>query len=112
MAVMEVRNDSKGWLILWLEPLGEDRWLEPGETFRIRSNYDGDELAFSVTCWVDEEDRAAGIENVAVWIEAGDCDAQVTDRAGNVVECGHHRPVEVDRKWTAVAAEIRSRARG
>ncbi|MFE6888174.1 hypothetical protein [Streptomyces sp. NPDC057694] len=109
MTVMEVRNDYKGWLVLWLEPLGEDRWLEPGETFRIRSDYDGDALAFSVTCWADEEDRAAGIENMAVWIEAGDCYAQVTDRLGNVIECGHHRPEEINRKWSAAAEEARRR---
>ncbi|MDR6320304.1 hypothetical protein [Actinoplanes couchii] len=22
---------TNGWLILWLEPLGEDRWLRPGD---------------------------------------------------------------------------------
>ncbi|MFE4698526.1 hypothetical protein ACFRIC_15775 [Streptomyces sp. NPDC056738] len=109
MAVMDVRNDNKGWLVLWLEPLGEDRWLRPDETFRIRSDYDGDELAFSITSWVNEEDRAAGIENVTVWIEAGDFDVQVTDGAGNVVECGHHRPEEIDRKWAEAAEAARKR---
>ncbi|MFE1289749.1 hypothetical protein [Streptomyces sp. NPDC058751] len=109
MAVMEVCNDNTGLLVLWLEPLGEDRWLEPGEAFRVRSDYDGDELAFSVTCWADEEDRAAGIENVTVWVEAGDWDAQVTDRSGNVIECGHHRPEEIDRRWTERAEEARGR---
>ncbi|MFE9680987.1 hypothetical protein [Streptomyces sp. NPDC006285] len=68
MAVMEVRNDNTGWLIMWLEPLGEDRWLAPGEVFRIRSDYTGNDQAFSITCWVNEEDRAAEIENVTVWI--------------------------------------------
>ncbi|MFJ7967289.1 hypothetical protein [Streptomyces sp. NPDC096324] len=109
MAVMDVRNDNTGWLVLWLEPLGEDRWLRPGETFRVRSDYDGAESAFSITSWVNEEDRAAGIENVAVWIEAGDCYAQVTDDAGDIVECGHHRPEEIDRKWTEAAEKARER---
>ncbi|MEU3791892.1 hypothetical protein AB0F07_19115 [Streptomyces fructofermentans] len=109
MAVMDVRNDSTGWLTLWLEPLGEDRWLKPGERLRVRSDYRGDDLAFSVDLWTDEEDRAAGIENIAVWIEAGDCYAEVTDAAGDVVECGHQRPVEISRKWTASREEARRR---
>jgi hypothetical protein len=109
MAVMDVRNDSGGWLTLWLEPLGEDRWLRPGETFRVRSDYRGDDLAFSVNLWVDDDDRAAGIENVAVWIENGNCYAEVTDTAGNAIECGHQRPEEIDRKWAAVRDQMRQR---
>ncbi|MFI6387126.1 hypothetical protein ACIBHY_31670 [Nonomuraea sp. NPDC050547] len=105
MAVMEVRNDNTGWLIMWLEPLGEDRWLAPGEVFQVRSDYTGDDQAFSITCWVNDEDRAAGIENIAVWIDNGDCYAQVTDRAGNTIECGHRRPEEINRKWAAAAEE-------
>ncbi|WP_052440120.1 hypothetical protein [Streptacidiphilus albus] len=110
MAVMDVRNDSKGWLVMWLEPLGEDRWLRPDETFRVRSDYNGDELAFSITFWVDDNDRSAGIENVAVWIENGDCYAEVVDRAGNLIECGHQRPAEVDRRWQAALEEAQKRA--
>ncbi|MEU6768046.1 hypothetical protein ABZ916_36755 [Streptomyces sp. NPDC046853] len=112
MAVMEVRNDSPGWLTLWLEPLGEDRWLKPDETFRVRSDYQGDDLAFSVTFWVDDEDRSAGIENMAVWIENGDFYAEVVDRAGNLIECGHQRPAEVNRRWQATAEEARKRGAG
>ena len=112
MAVMEVRNDSKGWLTMWLEPFGEDRWLKPDETFRIRSDYDGAELAFSVNIWVDGHDRSAGIENISVWIEQGDCYAEVVDNKGNVIECGHQRPAEVHRRWQAMDEEIRKRAAG
>jgi hypothetical protein len=111
VAVTEVRNDHTGWLCLWLEPLGEDRWLEPGETFRIESDYNGAEMAFSVTCWTNDDDRAAGIENVTVWVENGNCDPEVTDRAGNVVECGHHRPEDISRKWAAAAEEARKRVK-
>ncbi|MFB7294209.1 hypothetical protein [Actinacidiphila glaucinigra] len=102
MAIMDVRNDSTGWLTLWLEPLGEDRWLKPGETFRVRSDYQGNDLAFSVNLWVDDGDRSAGIENVAVWIENGDCYAEVTDAAGNVIECGHQRPEKINKKWEEI----------
>ncbi|MEV6604933.1 hypothetical protein [Kutzneria sp. NPDC051319] len=72
MAATEVQNDSDGWLVLWLEPLGEDRWLKPGERVRVCTDYRGEEMAFSVTYWVRNEDRAAGIENVSVWVENGD----------------------------------------
>ncbi|MGW0782555.1 hypothetical protein [Streptomyces sp. NPDC002913] len=109
MAVMEVHNDNTGWLVMWLEPLGEDRWLAPGEVFRIRSDYTGDDQAFSITCWVDDEDRAAGIENVTVWIENGDCYAQVTDRAGNIIECGHQRPAQISMKWAKTMEEASKR---
>ncbi|GAA1030793.1 hypothetical protein GCM10009557_24030 [Virgisporangium ochraceum] len=96
---MDVRNRSSGLLVLWLEPLGEDRWLQPGERFRIRTDYQGEELAFSVDMWIDTDDRAVGIENMAVWVEHGDCYAEVTDRAGNTIECGHNRPPEIDERW-------------
>lgn len=92
MAAMDVRNSSKGWLVLWLEPLGEDRWLKPGEVFRVRTNYGGDEPAFSVEFWEDDRDLAAGIQNITLWIMQGYGYPEVTDRAGNVVECGHQRP--------------------
>jgi hypothetical protein len=109
MAVMEVRNDHAGWLVLWLEPLGEDRWLRPGETFRIQSDYIGGELAFSVVSWVHDDDRAAGIENITVCIEHRDAYAQVTDRAGNILECGHQRPAEIDSTWAAAREELEER---
>jgi uridine kinase len=98
---MTVRNGSAGWLCLWLEPLGEDRWLRSGETFRITSDYAGDKADFQVDYWVDDQDRAAGIENVTVWIQYGNPYAEVTDDDGHVVECGHQRPPEVALKWEA-----------
>lgn len=97
--MIDVKNSGAGWLVMWLEPLGEDRWLRPGEKFRVHDDYDGEEPPFSVDFWVDDEDRAAGIENVSVWVEFGDPSAKVTDAAGAVVECGHQRPAEVELKW-------------
>jgi hypothetical protein len=109
VAVMTVGNSFTGWLCLWLEPLGEDRWLRSGETFRISSDYDGDKADFHVDYWVGDEDRAVGIENVTVWIQYGNPYAEVTDGLGNLVECGHQRPPEVAAKWAATRlAEPRS----
>ncbi|HWS36742.1 MAG TPA: hypothetical protein VN408_28885 [Actinoplanes sp.] len=92
MAVIDVENASEGWLVLWTEPLGEDRWMRPGERFRVRSAYQGDEVPFTVTYWSDAKDRAAGIENVTVVDERGDTRLTVvTDITGTVIECGHRR---------------------
>jgi hypothetical protein len=84
MAVMELHNDTADWL-----------------TVRIRTDCIGDELAFHVTTWVCDEDRAAGIENVNVRVENGDVYAEFTDRDGNVVECGHQRPAEIAARWSS-----------
>ncbi|REH42550.1 hypothetical protein BCF44_11044 [Kutzneria buriramensis] len=105
---MDVVNDSIGLLVLFLEPVGEDRWLRPGERFRIRTDYRGDEPAFSVTYWVNDGDRAAGIENVTVWVENGGVDAEVSDVDGADVDCGHQRPEDIDRKWQANLEKAKS----
>ncbi|GAA3257122.1 hypothetical protein ACFO1B_48485 [Dactylosporangium siamense] len=104
MVIMEVHNDSAGWLVLWLEPLGEDRWLKPDETFHVRSDYDGDDAPFTVDRF-ENDDRAAGIANIAVWVNEGD--SQVTDSSGTRLECGHQRPEEVTRKWNALLQQMR-----
>jgi hypothetical protein len=84
---MEVRNDSEGLVELFLEPLGEDRWLTPGETFTIRSDYEGDEEPFEVT----DERGLDGTGAVVVWPHA--CgEVEVFDDSGALVECGHQRP--------------------
>ncbi|MFF5233240.1 hypothetical protein [Dactylosporangium sp. NPDC000521] len=98
MAIMDLRNDSDGWLVLWLEPLGEDRWLKPGETVHIRSDHDGDDAPFTVDR-LEDDDEAAGIANIAVWVNGGA--AEVTDSSGTRLESGHQRPEEVTKKWSA-----------
>jgi hypothetical protein len=104
MGIMEIRNGHAGWLVLWLEPLGEDRWLRPEETFRIHGDYHGDELEFSVEAWVDDAYRADGIEQINVAIMNGNCLAtKVEDQAGNIIECGHNRPSQIDKRWTSNA---------
>ena len=91
MAAIAVTNDSAGWLVLWIEPFGEDRWLRPGERFVVRSDYTGNEPAFTVWYWVNADDRVAGIENVTVAIDQGFYQ-EVVDHDGRVIECGHQRP--------------------
>ncbi|MCP2326992.1 hypothetical protein HDA40_005499 [Hamadaea flava] len=101
MAAITVTNSTPGWLTLWIEPLGEDRWLRPGEAFVVRSDYSGDQSAFTVQYSVNAGDRAAGIENVTVWIDQGDIYATVVDDQGRVIECGHQRPADISARWRA-----------
>ncbi|MCP2321499.1 hypothetical protein HDA40_000006 [Hamadaea flava] len=100
MAAIAVTNDSAGWLVLWIEPYGEDRWLRPRETFVVRTDYSGDEPPFSIQYWVNADDRAAGIENVTVVVDEGFYQGVVDDE-GRLVECGHQRPAEIEAKWRA-----------
>ena len=106
-----MHNDFNDWLVLWLEPLGEDRWLRPGDRFRIRSTYNGDDLAFTVSLVGDSAGVAAPVRNVAVWVQLGDSYAEVTDEAGAVIECGHRRPAEVSARWATQNEEALDRLR-
>jgi len=101
MSVMHVRNGSSRWLVVWLEPQGEDRWLEHGEMLCIRTDNNGEKLAFDVEYHSNDEERAAGIENVTIYVENCSLDVDVTDEEGVFVECGHKRPEEIDREWAA-----------
>lgn len=93
MATMDVENSSGGMLVLWMEPLGVDYWLRPGERFRIHLPCPAGESPFGIVHWSDERDLAAGIANLTVTVEAGDCrEVTVTDRAGTLLDCGHQRP--------------------
>jgi len=109
MTETELHNESTRWLVLWLEPIGEDRWLKPGETFRIRSDYTGDEVEFSFHFRGEESVEKAFFSCVTVWVHNGNPCAEIIDQDGNAVECGHQRPVEIARKWEADAAASKKR---
>ncbi|MBM7515715.1 hypothetical protein [Nocardioides nitrophenolicus] len=111
MASIDVYNNSEGWLVLWLEPLGEDRWLRPRERFTVHTAYEGSKTPFEIEFWVSERDRAAGIENVNCWVNEGNAYAEVRDQSGALVECGHQRPADVDARWTAQLEELEKRQR-
>ncbi|MFE4458305.1 hypothetical protein ACFROC_13225 [Nocardia tengchongensis] len=99
MAQMDVANRSQSWLVLWLEPWGEDRWLKPGESFRITTDYHGEGLDFTVGFSVSDDGRCIRTENLTVWVEHG-TRVEVTDSGtGGQIECGHQRPVEVEQAW-------------
>ena len=84
--------------------------VEAGETFRIRSDYDGDEMEFSFQFWVDEAVDASFASSVTVWVLNGHPFAEVFDQDGNAVECGHQRPADIARNWEADTAAARKRS--
>ena len=112
MAVTQIFNHSDGWLVMYLEPLGEDRWLRPGQTFEVRSDYDGPNCPFTIEFLVDHGDHSYGIESVSVWVNEGNCYAEVTDETGAATECGHQRPADVHERWAKALPHLRAEGGG
>ncbi|MFD8012660.1 hypothetical protein [Streptomyces sp. NPDC058955] len=106
MAKIRLKNDSGKVLAVWLEPLGEDYWMNPEEGFIVSTetaqNEGPDEVPFDV---VFHE------QGVSVWVNVG-LEAVVRDQSGAEVDCGHQRPLEVLRKWTKAAEAAALRASG
>lgn len=68
---------------LFVEPFGEDFWMQPEETFVVVGGAADPEFSISVMA-----------EHVIVWANAGDpYEVQVVDgTSGAVLNCGHRRP--------------------
>ncbi|WP_455356287.1 hypothetical protein [Streptomyces sp. SYSU K217416] len=85
---LPVENAGSAPLCLFIEPYGEDFWLEPGEAVTVMPVGDCINVRFAVTV-------AAGL--VSVWLhEDGDpgkvvAESQVIDASGVLLECGHQR---------------------
>ncbi|MBE1492608.1 hypothetical protein [Plantactinospora soyae] len=82
---LPVSNVGDQVVCLFVEPFGEDFWLQPEETFVVIGGAVDPEFSVSVIS-----------DHVIVWANAGDpYEVQVVDgRSGNVLECGHGRPGE------------------
>ncbi|MGW0602271.1 hypothetical protein ACWD11_34940 [Streptomyces sp. NPDC002776] len=97
MPKIRLNNDTEKILTVWIEPLGEDYWMNPKERFTIATqtavSEDSDEAPFDVV-FHDQ--------GVSVWVNIG-FEAVVRDQSGTEVDCGHQRPLEVMRKWTEEA---------
>ncbi|MFF2197009.1 hypothetical protein [Streptomyces sp. NPDC058157] len=93
MPKIRLRNDDKEILAIWLEPWGEDYWMNPKEQFTIVTDspegVDSDESPFDVV-FHDQ--------GVSVGVNIG-YEPAVYDQAGSALECGHQRPAEVLRAW-------------
>ncbi|MFF2554856.1 hypothetical protein ACFVUS_27900 [Nocardia sp. NPDC058058] len=79
-------------ITVWLEPWGRDYWMRPGDVFIVEFEEGGDSEQdngappFEIS-WLDN-----GI-TVAVLVES-----TVRDRSGVELDCGHQRPVDLDRQ--------------
>ena len=83
MAKLRLTNDRDRPLGLWVEPLGEDYWLSPKETFTITVEDTPEADGFTVI----HHDQG-----VSVWFEAAAWpEPRVYDAGGRLLECGHHR---------------------
>ncbi|MFE9443046.1 hypothetical protein ACFYO2_29575 [Streptomyces sp. NPDC006602] len=85
---LPVDNAGTSPLCLFIEPYGEDFWLEPGEAVTVSPINDGINVEFTVT---------VAPELVSVWLyEDGDphkvvSESQVIDASGAPLKCGHQR---------------------
>ncbi|WP_369260863.1 hypothetical protein [Streptomyces sp. R35] len=104
MAKVRLSNDTDGILALWTEPLGEDRWMKPGEQFTVVAGDSepapADDVPFDV---------AFHDQGISVWVNVG-YEAVVYDQSGAELDCGHQRPLEVLRSWTESAEAAATRA--
>ena len=80
---MTFSNDAERVITLWLEPWGEDYWIQPGETFDLVPDNPKDTFYFAVA-------HKGG--DITVFAEGG-CDHVRVEHDGKTLECGHHRPV-------------------
>ncbi|MEU4319645.1 hypothetical protein AB0F85_07215 [Nocardia fluminea] len=84
-------------LVVWLEPQGEDYWMNPGDelTFDFAdADYSesviGKDNGHFLVSWLDE--------GFVVW-PAARYGSTVLDRSGTELDCGHKRPAHADLAW-------------
>ncbi|MFB7678515.1 hypothetical protein ACFC26_44745 [Kitasatospora purpeofusca] len=85
MSKTSVSNETEGMLCLWVEPWGTDHWMRPGEEFTVMTELEPEESPFNVVV------HAQGI---TVWVNSSN-DAEVVDKNGSLVPCGHQRPADL-----------------
>ncbi|WP_327676771.1 hypothetical protein [Streptomyces sp. NBC_00467] len=85
---LPVDHAGSGPLCLFIEPYGEDFWLEPGEAVAVSPVSDGINVEFTVT---------VADELVSVWLHEDvdphkvGSEPQVIDASGTPLKCGHQR---------------------
>ncbi|GGW75491.1 hypothetical protein [Streptomyces xantholiticus] len=86
---LPVQNAGENLVSLFIEPYGEDFWLQPGEVFTVTPTVAGVDVQFSM---------AVAADHITVWLyEDADpykviLDFEVLDEGGAALECGHQRP--------------------
>ncbi|RQX13817.1 hypothetical protein DDE19_24970 [Micromonospora ureilytica] len=78
-----MKNAGDRVVCLFVEPFGEDFWMQPEDVFAVIGGAVDPEFSVSVMT-----------DHVVVWCNAGDpYEVQVLDKAtGKVLDCGHGRP--------------------
>ncbi|MET9600516.1 hypothetical protein [Streptomyces sp. NPDC006459] len=96
MPKISLSNDTPKTLCIWVEPWGEDYWMNPKERFTIATEtpegVDSDEAPFDVS-----------FHDKGVSVSVNGNEAVVHDQSGTALDCGHQRPLEVLRTWTESA---------
>ncbi|MFE3250722.1 hypothetical protein [Streptomyces sp. NPDC059209] len=84
MSKTSVSNETSSMVCLWVEPWGTDHWMRPGEEFMVVTEAEPEQSPFNVV---------VHDQGITVWVNAGH-DAEVFDKNGGLVPCGHQRPAE------------------
>ena len=90
-----VRNVGDGMVCLFVEPLGEDFWMKPGDAFTVTGGPDVADSEFAINTMPGY---------VIVWVHTGDCYTVtvVDENSGQVLPCGHQSPgAAAARSWPA-----------
>ncbi|MFF2085023.1 hypothetical protein ACFVVM_14710 [Nocardia sp. NPDC058176] len=95
--LMLSNSDSDKTLVVWLEPLGEDYWMNPGD--ELTFDYEDADYCESVIGEGNGHFLVSWLaEGFVVW-PAARYGSTVRDRSGAEVDCGHQRPADVDLAW-------------
>ncbi|MFE3601061.1 hypothetical protein [Streptomyces sp. NPDC059142] len=77
-------NETGSMLCLWVEPWGTDTGCDRGEEFTVVTGSAPEQSPFNVVVHG---------QGVTVWVNSAG-DAEVFDKDGGPVPCGHQRPAE------------------
>ncbi|WP_155389764.1 hypothetical protein [Catellatospora paridis] len=82
---LPVRNVGDRVVCLFIEPLGMDYWMLPGDEFVVMGDPEAPDSGLSIDTMPD---------HVIILVNEGDCyNVTVHDRrTGAELECGHQRP--------------------
>ncbi len=83
-------------LCLWLGPWGTDHWMRPAKSSQSSPKAN---LKSLPSTW------SSTIKGISVWVNHANS-AEVFDKNGNEVPCGHQRPIEAIREFLAGAEKL------
>ncbi|MFJ5064668.1 hypothetical protein ACIP96_35295 [Streptomyces nigra] len=84
MSKTSVNNETSSMVYLRVEPWGTDHWMRPGEEFTVMTEAEPEPSPFNVV---------VHDQGITVWVNSS-ADAEVFDKDGSLVPCGHQGPAE------------------